>query len=79
MQVWLIETNHMPSLSGSSPLDSHIKMGVVSGALERLNVTPKRKHTLQARLKKKRQWDMMHQVRLLPLPLHEHPRAIFCR
>jgi len=63
--VWLIETNHMPSLSGSSSLDSSIKTGVVNGALERLNVTPKRKHTLQARLKKKRQWDMMQQVRAL--------------
>lgn len=61
--MWLIETNHMPSLSGSSALDSHIKTGVVNGALDRLNVTPKRKHVLGARLKKKRQGDLMQQVR----------------
>ncbi|KAK3277562.1 hypothetical protein CYMTET_14441 [Cymbomonas tetramitiformis] len=62
LKVWLLEMNHMPSLSGSSPLDTAIKTGVVNGALDRLHITTRRKQILTSRLSKKRRWLILQQA-----------------
>lgn len=65
--VWLIEVNHAPSFKGGSKVDNRVKHGAVSGALELLKLSTKRKRILSMRVRKK--WEKyMHAQALNPLP-----------
>eukprot|EP01052_Picozoa_sp_SAG31_P021321 SAG31_NODE_1643_length_7660_cov_2.867875_3_plen_358_part_00 len=52
LNAWLLEVNHAPSFKGGSKVDNRVKSGVVSGALDLLGVSEKRKRILAKRVRK---------------------------
>jgi tubulin polyglutamylase TTLL6/13 len=53
LEAWLLEVNHAPSFKGGSAVDSRIKTGVITQALDLLVLSEKRKRILTQRVRKK--------------------------